>query len=107
MLLELKGKTGILFTTNVKDMKHYIELANINGIRANGFWSTSVKTQNTYPHTQEQRDLRDDVLTKETIPEGVDLLVINRASETCIKIKQENRKVDFMIVNNCNEEIKT
>ena len=107
LLLELKGKTGILFTTNVKDMKHYIELANCLGIAANGFWSTSVKTQNTYPHTPEQRELREMVLGKETIPENVDLLVINRASETCIKIKEENRKVDFMIVNNCNEEIKT
>lgn len=107
LLFELKGKTGILFTTNVRDMMYYIEMANSMGIAANGFWSTSLDTQKKYPHTQEQTDLREMVLGNETIPENIDLLVINRASETCIKIKEENRKVDFMIVNNCNEEIKT
>ena len=107
LILKLKGKTGILFTTNVRDMKWFIEYANMNGIRANGFWSTSFRTQKDYPHTPEQTELRETVLTKETIPEDVDLLVINRASETCIKIKAENRKVDFMIVNNRNEEIRT
>ncbi len=107
LILRQKGKTGILFTTNVRDMRHYIESANINGIRANGFCSTSYRTQKDYPHTPEQTKLREIVLTKETIPENVDLLVINRASETCIKIKEENRKVDYMIVNNRNEEIRT
>ena len=86
LLLRLKGKTGILFTTNVRDMKHYIEYANNISIRANGFWSTSFKTQKDYPHTPEQTALREMVLEKETIPDNVDLLVINRASETCIKI---------------------
>ena len=107
LILQHKGQTGILFTTNVRDMKHFIEYANNHGIRANGFWSTSFRTQKEYPHTPEQTDLRETVLTNETIPEDVDLLVINRASETCIKIKEENRKVDFMIVNNRNEEIRT
>ena len=107
LILQHKGETGILFTTNVRDMKNFIEYANYNGIRANGFWSTSFKTQKDYPHTPEQNQLRKMVLEKETIPENVDLLVINRASETCIKIKEEKRKVDFMIVNNCNKEIQT
>ena len=107
LILRQKGKTGILFTTNVRDMKHFIEYANDNGIRANGFWSTSSRTQKVYPHTPEQNELRKTVLEKETIPENVDLLVINRASETCIKIKEENRKVDFMIVHDKNEEIRT
>ena len=107
LLLTQKGRTGILFTTNVSDMKDLIDFAKCNGIKAEGFWSTSTATQSKYPHTPEQRELREMVLEKETIPEWVDLLVINRASETCIKIKEEHRKVDFMIVNNCNEEIQT
>ena len=107
LLLKLKGKTGILFTTNVEDMIDFIDFANSKGIRANGFWSVSEATQKRHPHTPDQRDLREKVLTKETIPENVDVLVINRASETCIKIKEEHRKVDFMIVNNCNPEIQT
>ena len=107
LLLELKGKTGILFTTNVSDMKFYIEYANIHGIRAEGFWSISTATQKKYPHTPEQTNLREVVLSQETIPQNVDLLVINRASETCIKIKAEHRPIDFMIVNNRNKEIQT
>lgn len=107
LLLELKGKTGILFTTNVSDMKDYIEFANVNGIRADGFWSISLKTQKKYPHSREQIDLREMVLGEETIPENIDLLVINRASETCIKIQEEKRKVDFIIVHYSNNEIQT
>ena len=105
VLMGLKGKTGILFTTNVRDMRYIIDYANSIGIRASGFWSTSARTQKDYPHTQEQIDLREAVLEKETIPDNVDLLVINRASETCIKIQANKRKVDYMIVNNRNEEI--
>lgn len=93
-----KGKTGILYTTEIGNMKKYIKYANSIGMRANGFWSPSEKTQKDNPHTRQQWDLRDKVLEHETIPEDIDLLVINRASETCIKIKEENRKIDFMIV---------
>ena len=107
LLLKLKGKTGILFTTNVEDMKDFIDFANSKGIRANGFWSVSEATQKKHPHSPDQTELRNTVLKFETIPENVDVLVINRASETCIKIKAENRKVDFMIVNNRNPEIQT
>ncbi len=107
LLLRLKGKTGILFTVNVGDMVHYIEYANSIGYHANGFWSISMDTQLKHPHSQEQKDLREKVLSDETIPENVDLLVINRASETCIKIQADNRKVDFMIVHYRNEEIRT
>lgn len=51
--------------------------------------------------------MRETVLREETIPDYVDLLVINRASETCIKIQETRRKVDFMIVHDKNEEIRT
>lgn len=102
-----KGKTGILYVTEIERMKHYIEYANSIGYRANGFWSTSLETQKKKPMTAEQWNLRKTVLKDETIPEEYDLLVINRASETCIKIKEEHRKVDFMIVHDKNEEIRT
>jgi hypothetical protein len=104
LLLKLKGKTGILFTVNISDMERYIDFGNRNGIRTNGFWSTSATK---HPLSAKQIELRKTVLTDETIPDDIDLLVINMASETCIKVKEENRKVDFMIVHNKNEEIKT
>ena len=101
------GKTGILYVTEIKNMKRYIEYANSIGYHANGFWSIGEKAQKDHPMEKEQWDLRDEVLTHETIPPHVDLLVINRASETCIKIQAEKRKVDFMIVHDKNEEIRT
>ena len=102
-----KGKTGILYVTEIWKMKHYIDYANSIGMRANGFWSVSEKAQKDHPMTPEQFALRETVLCAETIPDNVDLLVINRASETCIKIQESNRKVDFMIVHDKNEEIRT
>ena len=95
--------TGILYTTEIEDMKKCIEYARSMGIAENGFWSIHAKT----PMSSEQLALRQHVLDKETIPNDIDLLVINAASETCIKIQEEKRKVDYMIVHNSNEEVKT
>ncbi len=81
-----------------------LEFANEHGIRANGFWSINALKA---PMAREQLDLRETVLGQETIPADLDLLVINAASETCIKIQGEKRKVDYMIVHNSNEEVKT
>ena len=100
-------KTGILYTTQIADMKRYINYANRIGIPANGFWSNSPDTQKENPFTPAQRELRQTVLEQETIPDDIRLLVINAASETCIKIQGERRKVDYMIVHNSDEEVKT
>ena len=104
---EPKPLTGILYTTQVTEMKEYISYAQKLGIPANGFWSASVKTQGKYPFTSEQIALRETVLADETIPANIRLLVINAASETCIKIQGEKRKVDYIIVNNSDEEVVT
>ena len=103
IILRHKGQTGILYTTEIKDMKTYIDFANSNGIRANGFWSI----HSDVPMEKEQHDLRHTILENEVIPPSIDLLVINAASETCIKIQGEKRKVDFIIVHYKNEEVKT
>ena len=102
LLLSLKGKRGILYTARISEMKDFIEFAKSIGMRANGFWSTSAKGE---PLSREQLDLRETVLADETIPDDIDLLVINRASETCIKIQETNSKIDFMVVHDSNKEI--
>ena len=107
MLLKLKGKTGILYTTQIEDMKKYIEYGNSIGIRTGGFWSAAEATQKKHPFTPEQWNLRKMVLEEEIIPDDIDLLIINRASETCIKIQEKKRKVDFIIVHDKNPEIQT
>ena len=107
LLLKQKGKTGILYTTKIEDMERYIEFANSHGISASGFWSIAIETHKKHPLSPAQTNLRKTVLTDETIPDDIDLLVINRASETCIKIQSEKRKVDYIIVHDSNEEIQT
>ena len=102
-----KGKTGILYVSDIATMKKYIDYANSIGVRANGFWSIHAEPQYKHPFTDAQRDLRHSVLQKDAIPADIDLLVINAASETCIKIKQDNRIVDYMIVHDKNDEVQT
>jgi hypothetical protein len=103
ILLQHKGQTGILYTVTIEGMKKYMDFANENHIKANGFWSINAHM----PMSREQLDLRETVLEKETIPADIDLLVINAASETCIKIDGKKRKVDYMAVHNSDREIQT
>ena len=107
LLLSLRGKRGILYTTEISHMKRYIDYANSIGMRANGFWSTSTTAQKEHPFTRQQLDLREMVLSQEAIPDDLDLLAINRASETCIKIQAEKSSIDFIIVHDKSKEIQT
>ena len=100
-----RGKKGILYTTRIEDMKKYIQYANSIHVRADGFWSTRMETQLKHSMSAAQFELRRTVLDKETIPDNIDLLVINAASETCIKIQEAKCKVDYMIIHDQNEEI--
>ena len=103
ILTRHKGQTGILYVSEIAEMERYIRWANQNGIRANGFWSINART----PMTEEQLQLRHTVLEKETFSADIDLLVINAASQTCIKIQGEKRKVDYIIVHYKSDEVKT
>ena len=98
ILLQSLGQTGILYTQSVADMLKYIAFARENGIRADGFWSMNPETQKRFPMSKAQEDLRSIVLKQETFPDDLDLLVINDASETCIKIQAAKRRVDYMII---------
>ena len=100
VLLNCVGKKGILYTERIEDMNKAMDFARQNGIRAAGFWSIHSKI----PMSQAQLDLRQWVLENESIPVDVDLLVINASSETCIKIKESNCKVDYVIVHSQQKE---
>ena len=79
-LQQFAHQTGIFYVTEISKMKKIIDYARSIGIRANGFWSVHASDE---PMSREQHELRRTVLEEETIPDGVDLLVINAASETC------------------------
>jgi len=103
LLKEGPRHTGILYIQSIEGMKKYIDFARQCGFRANGFWSINASEVMTH----EQEALRQTVLNKETIPDDIDLLVINAASETCIKIQSKNRIVDYMIIHHANEVVQT
>lgn len=64
-----------------------------------GFWSLNCDT----PMTEVQNALRQKAMAEETFPEHLDLLVINAASETYIKIQEKNRKAGYIIIHTANE----
>lgn len=68
------------------------------GWKVQGFWSVHNKDN---PMDDSQLRLRSEILTTEKIPDDVDLLVINAASETSIKIKSH---VDFIVIHNTNSD---
>lgn len=96
-------QTGIIYVTEIATMKQIFKYCLENGIHANGFWSINAKEQ----MSKDQLALRETVLADETIPSDIDLLVINAASETCIKVDGKKRKVDYMIIHNKDEEVRT
>ena len=93
-------KKGILYVTTIGEMEEYMRVANKIGIRAKGFWSINARQK----MSEDQLALRATILEKELIPADVDLLVINAASQTCIKIQS---KLDYIIVHDKRDEVKT
>jgi hypothetical protein len=54
--------------------------------------------------TKDDLRVRDTILTKETIPEDIQVLIINAASQTGINIKSP---IDYVIVNSTDEDVVT
>ena len=102
LLEQLRGKRGILYTTEIGDMKRYIKAARNMDFRANGFWSIHADEE----METEQKQLRAAILESETFPADIDLLVINAASETCM-IRESNRPIDFMIIHTKDTDTQT
>lgn len=100
---ELNHK-GILYTGHIADMLKVMEQATELGLNANGFWSIS---NINYDMDSEKMALRDSILHNGKIPDDLDLLVLNRASETSIKIDGEKSPIDYMIIHNSNEDEQT
>lgn len=93
-----EGKKGIIYTSHVTAVMQIINDMKKRGWKAQGFWSVHNEDN---PMDDSQLRLRNEILTTEKIPDDVDLLVINAASETSIKIKSH---VDFIVIHNTNSD---
>lgn len=89
-------KRGVIYTPHVTQIQEICTQLNNRGIHAVGVWSLA---NETHPMSAESMDVRDNILLHETIPETVQVLVINAASETGINIKSP---VDYFVVNDVN-----
>ena len=88
-----KNQRGLIYTTRIAQMQDCIAKLNARGIKSNGFWSTK---NESHPMTEEQIRLRNVVLTTHSIPDDIQVLVINKSTERSINIYTP---VDYVIVN--------
>ena len=89
------GARGIIYTARIRNIKQYQEFLISKGHKAIGFWSTANKDPE-HVMTVEQLEVRQHIIDEKVIPQGIDILVINKACETGIDIK--NKDLTFMVV---------
>lgn len=68
------------------------------GLHPVSIWSIR---NEAHPMTQEQMDVRNEILENFTLPSKYNFLIINASSETSIKIKSP---IDYVIVHSKNED---
>ena len=91
-------KRGVIYTPHVTQMRSIRDQLQKRGINAVGFWS-----ENNFIHemNDEEWAIRDSVILKGIIPDHVQVLLINAASETGINITSP---VDYIVVNDSNPD---
>lgn len=95
------SKRGLIYTDRIDAMKRIIELLSNRGIKANGFWSLKNTDKDM---TDEQKKLRKTVLETQSIPDDVQVLVINKSTERGINIYTA---VDYIIVDAIDKTVQT
>ena len=91
-------KRGIIFTPMIRQFFDIQSELAKRGIKADGFWSVNNMDHNM---TEEQLEIRRSVVLHGIIPENIQVLLINAASETGINITSP---VDYVVVNDSNPD---
>ena len=99
--VQSKEQTGIVFMEHVKPMKEIDAFAKELGFSPVSFWSTA---NADHEMSKEQLEARRSVVQDGIIPSQYNLLIINKSSETSIKIETQ---VDYMIINNSSWDTQT
>lgn len=100
MLLQSLGlaERGLVYIGRIHQMKEFEEKARQRGISAISIWSIN---NQDHPMTEEQRRVRDYILTNAALPPEYDMFIINASSETSINIFGD---LDYIIIHNQEEE---
>lgn len=91
-------KRGIIYTPHIKQILEVRKQLRERGIRAEGFWSDK---NPSHEMGSEELRVRQSVVRYGKIPEDIQVLLINAASETGINITSP---VDYVVVNDSNTD---
>ena len=97
--IELGEKT-IVYIQRIEMIKKYAEIAEINWNNVCCLWGIN---NEQHPLTKEQKEVREEILKTQKVPEWIDVLFINAAYETSINIRSEEFKT--MIVHSGNNDV--
>ena len=100
MLLPFLGlaERGLVYIGRIHQMKEFEEKAKQRGIKVISIWSVN---NQDHPMTEEQRRVRDYILTNAALPPEYDMFIVNASSETSINIFGD---LDYIVIHNQEEE---
>ena len=94
-------KKGIIYVPRIAQMTKCIEILQKRGIKAIGIWSPN--NQDWWMDKQ-QYAVRQHIIETASIPDDVDILLINKSCETSINIKSH---IDYMVVHSSQADVQT
>lgn len=92
------NEKGIVYIPHVSDIIKYQNILRDKGIRVGSFWSVN---NTDHIMTDEQKALREYILDTQRIPDNIDVLFINKSSETSINITSH---IDFMVIHTSDKD---
>lgn len=98
------NQRGIVFTKQIAGIEKTVELFRNRGINAVGIWSIH---NNKHPMDKEQLRVRESLIKDEKIPDEVQVIVLNASYKVGINIKPEKSRLDYIIVNDSNDDVVT
>lgn len=99
LLLRLdREKVGLVFVTQIREIMGIVDFANANGHKAIGLWSVHAEDK---PYSEEQKRVRDYLISNRAMPPQYNLFVVNAAYETSITI---GGRIDYVIVHRENPD---
>ena len=88
------GQKALIYTDRITTALDMVNISKECNLKSIALWSMNNKK---YPMSEEQKSVRESILTTGIIPDDIDVLIINGSYETGINIKDKN--IELVIVN--------
>lgn len=96
-----RDERGLVYTKQIRQVRKAVDLLRSRGINAIGIWSLNSQDN---PMNNEQLSARNCLVKNECYPDDLQVLVVNGAYETGLNIRPEKTRLDYVVVNDTNEE---